>query len=627
MAVLNQTPIVVSTANGATSDFPYNFLILDSSHLEVKLDGVVSVEGVGHSVSGAGNPTGGNVAILTGNPANGVKVVRKRVMPYTREVDYQLNGDFQSDEVNPDQDAPVMMIQQLKSEVDLAIKLPDDLANISGTLPDPESLKALRWNAAANGIENFEISPFTAPGGSANVGFLQSGTGAVARTSQDKMRERVTLKDFGAVGDGITDDTLPVSQALAYMTATGYGVEATPGIYLCDPFSIGTQFYDLQATFGGTDRERCILRRRGTGAGPFITLGDASATVYQSGVNFAGLTIDGGATTNGPALAGYDVVRTSFHACRFKGGSDAVRLYGGISVSFYDCVADFALRGLKISKFTSFAAGGFPNLIKWVGGEIVDNAEWGVHFDHGNMLILRDCDIEGNGTTLGATEGGVYIGPNVGEAVFASDTNSPGLIMSGCWVEANRGRAGVMMESGRNSLESSWWFSQAANITNDVYVTGGRYNITNCKFTFAKAANLLEGASVLSGNLIQNTLGAVLTIDAVKTMLLNGSTPFVQYNGGRAAMVSGLVAPFKQNGSDSTGVNPAIVFSPAFKTGTTPKVQLTPISNSAGTIDAPEAYNITAAGFSIRKKSYNGAAIGTLNYQVDWEATGEALGT
>lgn len=43
--------------------------------------------------------------------------------------------------------------------------------------------------------------------GSALIPFLQSGTGATSRTVQNKLRERVTPQDFGAVGDGTTDDT------------------------------------------------------------------------------------------------------------------------------------------------------------------------------------------------------------------------------------------------------------------------------------------------------------------------------------------------------------------------------------------------------------------------------------
>lgn len=45
-----------------------------------------------------------------------------------------------------------------------------------------------------------------ADGGSNIVGFRQTGTGSVSRTSQDKMRESITPQDKGAVGDGVTND-------------------------------------------------------------------------------------------------------------------------------------------------------------------------------------------------------------------------------------------------------------------------------------------------------------------------------------------------------------------------------------------------------------------------------------
>lgn len=43
--------------------------------------------------------------------------------------------------------------------------------------------------------------------GAASVGWIQSGTGAVLRTVQDKLRDIISVKDFGAVGNGVADDS------------------------------------------------------------------------------------------------------------------------------------------------------------------------------------------------------------------------------------------------------------------------------------------------------------------------------------------------------------------------------------------------------------------------------------
>lgn len=68
--------------------------------------------------------------------------------------------------------------------------------------------------------------------GSSLVGFLQAGAGAQARTVQSKLREVVSAKDFGAVGDGVTDDTLAMQAAFNYVASVGGTLRFEPGTYL-----------------------------------------------------------------------------------------------------------------------------------------------------------------------------------------------------------------------------------------------------------------------------------------------------------------------------------------------------------------------------------------------------------
>lgn len=69
--------------------------------------------------------------------------------------------------------------------------------------------------------------------------FVQSGAGAVTRSAQSKMRETVSVKDFGAVGDGIADDTSSIQAAInsfasgkgsIYFPAGSYKITSTISI-------------------------------------------------------------------------------------------------------------------------------------------------------------------------------------------------------------------------------------------------------------------------------------------------------------------------------------------------------------------------------------------------------------
>lgn len=81
--------------------------------------------------------------------------------------------------------------------------------------------------------EKASLLQLASSAGSSLIGFLQSGVGAIIRAIQDKLRERISPEDFGAVGDGITNDKSAIDKAAT--AASGKSLYFTPGKnYRCD---------------------------------------------------------------------------------------------------------------------------------------------------------------------------------------------------------------------------------------------------------------------------------------------------------------------------------------------------------------------------------------------------------
>jgi hypothetical protein len=64
-----------------------------------------------------------------------------------------------------------------------------------------------------------------------DLDFVQAGTGAVTRSVGSKLRDVVSVKDFGAVGDGVTDDTAAFLAAYTACIPNG-SIFVPPGNYL-----------------------------------------------------------------------------------------------------------------------------------------------------------------------------------------------------------------------------------------------------------------------------------------------------------------------------------------------------------------------------------------------------------
>ena len=226
MTVQSEVSRNVYLGNGVTVVFPVTFRFLDNSHVQLLLQGpdplippVTLVETTDYVLTGARAISGG-AALLIVSPGVGYTLVIQRNVPLTQLIDFKANDPFPEESSENGLDQLTMALQEAMDVVDRSIHYGPTQIGARAQLPPLVPLALVQVSADGLGFDmgdpsgtgdmllRPDLAAADAAKGAALVSFAQSGTGAVFRTVRDKLRDNVvTPEDFGAVGDGVANDT------------------------------------------------------------------------------------------------------------------------------------------------------------------------------------------------------------------------------------------------------------------------------------------------------------------------------------------------------------------------------------------------------------------------------------
>lgn len=106
-----------------------------------------------------------------------------------------------------------------------------DVARINGQRAESLAISNASWPGETT-VDGVLTALGTTLGGT-DGNFLPTGTGATQRTVRGKLSERVSVKDFGAVGNGIANDYAAIVAAMTAVNVAGGGVVEIPaGTYV-----------------------------------------------------------------------------------------------------------------------------------------------------------------------------------------------------------------------------------------------------------------------------------------------------------------------------------------------------------------------------------------------------------
>ncbi len=250
----------------------------------------------------------------------------------------------------------------------------------------------------------------------------------------------ISVKWFGAKGDGTTDDTAALQNTINYAVSVGGTVYLPRGKYRIT----STLSIDESAVTDDADATRISIVGEGAGASHIVHNGAATAINYTGGtggglhayLRFHGFRIDGTGAAGQHGMTLNAAAYLSIEDVTITECADGLIVIDCLSFAARSCVFRFNKRGVV----ASFATGSRPNNITFQDCVIGNNSEVGGYIVQGACVRFIGGSVEGNGSDTGAT---LRCGIKVEDCGIEGGV---GLVAFGVYLEANEGTADIWVD-------------------------------------------------------------------------------------------------------------------------------------------------------------------------------------
>jgi hypothetical protein len=327
---ISNVPRRVQYVNSGVGPYAFTFAVLVQTDIAVYRGNTLLTLTTDYTVTINANGTG-SVTLVTAGTGN-ITIVGARAIQRTS--DYTTGGDLFASTLNVDLDSQTIFSQQLAESISRTVSVPiTDASTLDMQLPTSSTRANKLFGFSSNGSPTVSTNTIAAvdaavntissiagapAGSSAGISHISAGSGAVATTVQAKLRESVSVKDFGAIGDGTADDTAAIVAADAYAASSQKSLYFSPGTYLLASLISMT----AKSWYGDSSETSIIKLQTGSTVTNLVHVGPTSGTSIKTFCSIENIKFDGNNGCSSSVVGLRNVQHSSFRNLKVTNGSN-----------------------------------------------------------------------------------------------------------------------------------------------------------------------------------------------------------------------------------------------------------------------------------------------------------------